>query len=105
MNTPPRDGATALRLPTTAESALPVAGTAFVLSYIEQRLPMSEAEAELMRRLSASEQRVQTLFLAVVSAFCFGSVGAVYALNGTISKIYLADAVVEAALIAALLRG
>ncbi|MBV8150312.1 MAG: hypothetical protein JOY59_02045 [Candidatus Eremiobacteraeota bacterium] len=51
------------------------------------------------------EPDAQTLFLAVVSAFCFGSVGAVYALNGTISKIYLADAVVEAALIAALLRG
>jgi hypothetical protein len=56
-----KHGATASRLPTTAEAAPPLEGTAFVLSYIEHRLPMSEAEAELMRRLSASERRVQAL--------------------------------------------
>jgi hypothetical protein len=49
------------RLPTAAEAATAVGGTAFVLGYIEHRLPVSEAEAELMRRLSASEQRVQAL--------------------------------------------
>lgn len=42
--------------------------------------------------------------LAVLAAFSFAGIDAVHSLRGRISKIYLADAIVESALIAALLR-
>lgn len=41
--------------------------------------------------------------LAVLSALSFSAIDVTYALRGRISKIYLADAVVEVALIAATL--
>lgn len=43
-----------------------------------------------------------TLALSLVSAFSFALIDTVYALKGTISRIYLADAAVEAAIIAVL---
>jgi hypothetical protein len=38
----------------------------------------------------------QTLTLAVLSAISFAAIDVIYALNGTISRIYLADAVIQA---------
>jgi hypothetical protein len=38
---------------------------------------------------------LETVMLAVFSTFAFASIDTVFALNGTISRIYLADAVVE----------
>ena len=46
----------------------------------------------------------ETIVLSIASALAFSAVDVVYALKGTISKIYLADAVVEALLIAAVAR-
>jgi len=46
---------------------------------------------------------VETLTLSASCAFAFGTIDIVYAANGTISPIYLADAAVEAALCAAVL--
>lgn len=46
-----------------------------------------------------------TLALSLLSAFSFAAIDAVYALKGTISRVYLADAAVEAAIIAALAAG
>lgn len=45
----------------------------------------------------------ETLVLAVLSASSFIAIDVVYALNGTISRIYLVDAVIQAALIVSLL--
>lgn len=54
----------------------------------------------------ARERRVstETMVLAVCTAAAFCSVDVVYALKGRISRIYLADAVLEVALVVLLLR-
>jgi hypothetical protein len=52
------------------------------------------------RRRSAT---VETIVLSVLSAVAFASIDIVYALLGTISRIYLADAVLEIAIVAAVL--
>jgi hypothetical protein len=52
------------------------------------------------RRRSAS---VEMIVLSVLSAVAFASIDIIYALLGTISRIYLADAVVEIAIIVAVL--
>ena len=45
----------------------------------------------------------ETLVLAILSAVSFAAIDVVYTLNGTISSIYLADAVVQAIFISAIL--
>jgi hypothetical protein len=48
------------------------------------------------------EPRGETLVLSVLSALSFTSVDLIFALSGTISRIYLADAVLQGSIIAAL---
>jgi len=51
----------------------------------------------------ARAHRRETVVLSVSSAAAFAAVDVIYSLNGTISRIYLADAAVEAALIISVL--
>jgi energy-converting hydrogenase Eha subunit E len=48
---------------------------------------------------------METLTLAGASAIAFGTIDVVYALRGTISRIYLADAAVQATVVIGLLVG
>ena len=58
--------------------------------------------ATLSAGLRSPRLSSETLTLSATSALAFATVDVVYALRGRISKIYLADAVLEAALLVSL---
>jgi peptidoglycan/LPS O-acetylase OafA/YrhL len=60
--------------------------------------------ASILVGLQDEEVSAETRALAICSAASFAAIDTVYALPGRISKIYLADAAVELAIIVSLLR-
>jgi hypothetical protein len=56
----------------------------------------------LVASLRSSPNR-ESLMLAILSAISFAAIDIVYTLNGTISRIYLVDAVIQVVIISALL--
>jgi hypothetical protein len=58
--------------------------------------------ATLMLGIVAGKPKRETICLAVLSALSFAAIDTVYSLNGTISRVYLVDAGIQAMLIAAL---
>jgi hypothetical protein len=59
----------------------------------------------LLAGSSRSRLSMEILTLAVASAMAFGTIDLVYALRGTISRIYLADAIVQVVVMLGLLVG